>query len=155
MKTAVVYYTRFGHNAIIAEAAAQELGAPSVRIETVLQYGYAMMGFHSFFNLDMRLKPVRTDFRDCGLVLLCTPVWAWKPASPARTFLKAAKLPARLAVCFSTKGGPTQRAQEKLGQLLAGRGLTVVAYGEIDIRPGDRERLRREAREFARRAQDA
>jgi hypothetical protein len=154
VKASVVYYTRFGHNAVIAATVAAELAADIRRVETVRQYGFAMMGFHSFFNLDMKLKPMATDLADRDLVVLCTPIWAWKPASPARTFLKAARLPARLAVCFSTAGGPTLRAQEKIGQLLAGRGVTVVAYGEIDTRPGDEEQLRQGARAFARRVRD-
>ncbi|MFO7638446.1 MAG: hypothetical protein R6X14_03955 [bacterium] len=151
MKAAVVYYTRFGHNEVIAEAMAAELAAPRTRIETTRQYGYAVMGFRSYFNLGMRLRPMPTDFAECGLLVLCTPIWAWKPAPPARTFLKRAKLPPRLAVCFSTGGGPTLRAQEKVRQLLADRGVAVVAFGEIDTRPGDEEQLRQAARAFAHR----
>lgn len=148
MKATVVYYTRFGHNAVIAGEVAARLGAGLVRIETTRQYGYALMGMHSFLNLDMRLRPMRTDFRDDELLVLCTPIWAWKPAPPARTFLKRAQLPPRLAVCFSTGGGPTLRAQEKLNQLLAGRDVSVAAFGEIDSRVGEEE-LRVRAREFA------
>jgi len=148
VKATVVYYTRFGHNAVIARAIAEKLAAGLERIETTRQYGFAQMGMRSFLNLDMRLRPMRTDFREDELLVLCTPIWAWKPASPARTFLKRAHLPPRLAVCFSTGGGPTLRAQEKLDQLLAGRGVAVTAFGEIDSRVGEEE-LRARACEFA------
>ena len=43
------------------------------------------------------------------------------------------------------------RAQEKLKQLLAGRGVEITAFAEINTKAGDDEYLRCEAREFARR----
>ncbi len=149
MKTVVAYYTRFGHNTTIAEAMADALGAELRRLETPRRYGYPVMGFLSTFNVRMKLEATDLDFSDYDLVVLCTPIWAWKPAPPARTFLRDARLPRRLAVCFSTGGGPTQRAQEKVLQDLSGRGIEVVAFGEIRTDKAADEQLREEARRFA------
>ena len=47
MKATVVYYTRFGHNTMIAETIAKELGAGVRRIETPRDFSYPAMGFCS------------------------------------------------------------------------------------------------------------
>jgi len=148
----VIYYTRFGHNKVIAEEVAKELGAEIRRIETPREHGYAIMGFCSYFNIRMAIKPMNLDFKGADLVVLCCPVWAWKPAPPARTFLLSAGLGGRkLAVCFSTRTGPPLRAQEKLKQLVARRKANLVALGDIDTSAEDPEYLRTEARRFAER----
>jgi hypothetical protein len=150
VKAVVVYYTRFGHNRVIAEAIALELGAEVRRIATPKEYGYPYMGFASTFNVKMAIEPMNLEFRGVDLVVLCSPVWAWKPAPPARTFLREAKLDGRkLAVCFSTGGGPSLRAQERIKQDLAGRKIEITAFGEISTEKADEENLRREARAFA------
>ncbi|MBN2536936.1 hypothetical protein JXB37_01525 [candidate division WOR-3 bacterium] len=150
MKTAVVYYTRLGHNAVIAGEVAAALGAELHRIETPRLPGYPAMGGASFFNIPMKIRPMELDFCGYDLLVLCAPIWAWKPAPPARTFLRNARLPKRLAICFSSGGDPSQRAQEKTRQLLAGRDVELVAFGEISLQLApDDDALRREARLFA------
>lgn len=151
MKTAVVYYTRFGHNTIIAGELARQMEAELHRIQTRRQYGFLVMGFLSSANVRMKILPMELDFGGYDLVALCTPIWAWKPAPPARAFLSDARLPRRLAVLFSTTGAQILRAQEKVDQLLEGRETEVVAYGDIDTRNATDEDLRAGARRFAQR----
>lgn len=152
MKIAVVYYTRFGHNTVIAEEVASVLGAELHRIETPKQHSFPVMGGCSFLNIRMRIRPMELDFSEYDLVVLCAPIWAWKPAPPARTFLRDARLPRRLAICFSSGGDPSQRAQEKARQLLSDRDVKLEAFGEISLqRAPSEDELRREARLFAER----
>lgn len=151
MKAAVVHYTRFGHNNVIARTVAETLGAEQFRIEIPGNPSFPRMGFCSMFNVNMKINPMPLDFSNFDLVVLCTPIWAWKPAPPARTFLREAKLPRKLAVNFSTGGGPIQRAEEKLRQLLEGRGIEVVAVGEISTDKNDEDYLKAEAKAFAER----
>ncbi len=150
MKPLVVFYTRFGHNITIAETIARELGADLRRIQTPRQPSYPVMGACSYFNIPMRILPIDYDVSAYDPVVLCTPIWAWKPAPPAREFLKRADLGGkRLAVCFSTRGGPTQRAQEKVCQLIGHCRGRVFAFGEIPTQAEDPEMLKAEARAFA------
>jgi hypothetical protein len=154
MKTAVVYYSRLGHNTVIAGEVARVLGAELHQIETPKKPSYPVMGGSSFFNIRMRIVPMELDFAGFDLLVLCAPIWAWKPAPPARTFLRSARLPKRIAVCFSSGGDPSQRAQEKTRQLLAGRDVELAAFGEISLQQApDDDALRREARLFAERLQ--
>ena len=151
MKAAVVHYTRFGHNDVIAKAIAERLEAEQFRIEIPGKPSFPVMGFCSMFNVRMRIKPMKTDFSNFDLVVLCTPIWAWKPAPPTRVFLGEAKLPRKLALSFSTGGGPIQRAEEKMRQLLTGRDIEIVAVGEINTDKKDEEYLKAEAKAFAER----
>jgi hypothetical protein len=107
------------------------------------------MGYCSTFNVKMRIKPMPLDFFGFDLVVLCVPIWAWKPAPPGRTFLREANLPERIAVNFSTTGAQILRAQEKVGELLKGRGVEVIAFGDIDTRNATEDDLRDGARRFA------
>ncbi len=150
MKAVVVYYTRFGHNKAIAETVARELGADLRRIETPREHGYAVMGFCSFFDIRMAIRPMDFDLKGVELVVLCCPVWAGKPAPPARAFLADARLEGRrLAVCFSSGGGSSARARDKVRHLLAGRNVNLVACGDVTIGPGDEAALRVAATGFA------
>lgn len=152
MKPLVVFYTRFGHNITIAETVARVLGAPLRRIQIPNQPPFLVMGAYSSMNLRMKIMPMDLDVSAFDTVVLCTPIWAWKPAPPAREFLRLANIEGkRLAVCFSTTGGPTQRAQEKICQLLKGRDAHVFAFGEIPTQAQDPEFLKSEARAFAER----
>jgi len=149
MTSAVIYYTRFGHNEVIARAVAGELGAEMRRIETPKEHGYPWMGFTAFFNIRVGIKPMDFDLSGFDCVVLCTPIWAFRPAPPARTFLRKARLPAKLAVCFSTGGGSSVKAQEFISRDLAGRGVTITAFGEINTDKVSEDALLQAAREFA------
>jgi len=151
MKTAVVYYTRYGHNKVIAEAIAQELGAEQRQVRTPKEHGFLSMGFCSAFNVHMRIEPMDLDFSAFDTVVICAPIWAGKPAAPVYTFLRDAKLDGRkLAFCFSTGGGSSQRAQDKVKRDLASRKVEIVGFGEINTREEDEGKLRQEAGAFAR-----
>ncbi len=150
MKPLVVFYTRYGHNITIAEAIARELGAELRRIQTAKQHPFMVMGACSSMNIPMRIMPMDLDVSAFDPIVLCAPIWAWKPAPPAREFLKRANLEGkRLAVCLSTGGGSSARAQAFVGKLAAGRGAQVLAFGEIQTQSEDRESLVRDARSFA------
>jgi len=152
MKTAVVYYTRFGHTTVIAEEIGRVLDAEVRQVDTPKhKHSYPWMGFASSMNVRMKLKPADLDFSGFDLLVLCTPIWAWKPAPPGREVLREGKLPSKLAVCFSKAGSPTQRAQEKVRQMLEDREVEVVAFGEIVTDKVSDDDLRREARLFAER----
>jgi len=150
MKTAVVYYTRFGHTAKVAEAMAESLGAEKRRIEPVKEYGFFGMGFRSAFNVRMKLKPMDLDFSGFDRVVLCTPVWAGRPACPARTFLRDAKLEGRqLAVLFCVAGSEIDRAIEVVRAAAARKHMELVATERVVTKDTTDEQLESEARAFA------
>lgn len=150
MKTAVVYYSRFGTTRTVATALAQELGAEVREIKAVRECGFMGMGFRSVFGIRMPIRPMNLDFGGVDRVVLCTPIWAGKPANPARTFLQEAKIEGKkLAVAFTTGGGETGPALEAVRKLVAGKGVEVTLLGAIVTRGKDEQKLRAEGKELA------
>lgn len=150
MRAAVVYYSRYGTTRTVARAIAAELGAEVREIKAVRECGFLGMGFRALFGIRMPIRPMDLDFAGADRIVLCTPIWAGKPANPVRTFLEEARLTGkRLAIVFTTGGGKTGRGLETVRELVAGKGVEVTRSGVIVTRTKDEEKLRAEARRFA------
>jgi len=146
-----VYYSRFGTTRKIATAVAEELGAEAREIQAVRECGFLGMGFRSVFGIRMPIRPMDLDFTGVDRIILCTPIWAGRPANPVRTFLQDAKVEGvKLHVLFSTGGGETGPALETVRKLLAGKKVEVALLGAIVTRKKDEAQLRAEAKELAR-----
>jgi flavodoxin len=149
-RTVVVYYSRFGATAIVAQTLARELVAESREIRARKRLSWLAMGFGSVFNLRYRIEPMDYDFTRCGLVVLCAPIWAGKPACHLMTFLDAARLTGtRSALVFTTSGGEVDRTVDAMKGILEARGSQVVASESIATRRVPEDILRARAREFA------
>lgn len=126
MRTVVVYYTRFGHTRALAEELARHLDAELREIRGAREHGYPVMALGAIFNKRFRIEPMDLDFADAELVVLCTPIWAGKPACPTRTFLRDANLKGRrVAVALSTSGHELARAPQAIERALAVQGARV------------------------------
>lgn len=152
MKTVVVYYSRFGTTRTVATALAGELGAEAREIRAARECGFLGMVFRSIFDIRMPIRPMDLELSGVDRIVLCTPIWAGRPANPVRTFLREAKIEGkRLLVLFTTGGGETGPALEAVRKLVSGKNVEVVLLGEIVTRKKDEARLRAEAQELARR----
>jgi hypothetical protein len=149
-RTVVVYYSRFGATATVAQALARELVAESREIRARKRLSWLAMGFGAVFNLRFPIEPMDFDFTHCGLVVLCAPIWAGKPACHLMTFLDAARLAGtQSALLFTTWGGGVERTVEAMKGILEARGSQVVASESIMCRKVPEDILRARAREFA------
>jgi hypothetical protein len=145
-----VYYSRFGATATVAQALARELASESREIRARTRHSWLAMGFGALFNLRYRIEPMDFDFTGCGLVVLCSPIWASKPACHVMTFLDAARLAGtRSALVFTTWGGDVERTVDAMKGILEARGSHVVASDSIPCRKVPEDILRARAREFA------
>jgi len=154
MRAVVVYYSRFGHTAKVAAALAQELGAEVRRIEETKQRSFMAMGWGAITNARFKLKPMDLDLSGCDTVVLCTPIWAGRPACPARTFLHDARLAGkRVHLLISTSGGEIDRPVEIVAGDLARQNATVGAAARVITSLGKKEttdeELRQAGRDFA------
>ena len=100
MKTLVVYYSRKGHTAQIAELIAKELGAD---IDIIVDKkdrgglpGWLGAGKESMKDIPANLEEPKCDPAGYGLVVIGSPIWAGKISTPARAYLRryAGKFPA-------------------------------------------------------------
>jgi multimeric flavodoxin WrbA len=154
VKAAVVYYSRYGHTAKVAEALAQELGAETRRIEETKLRGFLSMGRGSVTNARFEIKPMDLDLSGCDTVVLCTPIWAGKPTCPARTFLHDARLDGKkVHLLISTGGGEIDKPVAIIADDLVKKNATVGATGRVITKLGSKEtldeELRKAGREFA------
>ncbi|MBC7093710.1 hypothetical protein H5T53_06885 [Candidatus Bipolaricaulota bacterium] len=150
MTTVVVYYTRFGSTAKVAQALAAELGAEVREIKAVREHGFVGMGFRSLLNLHMPIQPMNLDFSGVDRIVLCTPVWAGKPACPVRAFLRKADLKGkRLAVLFSTWGGEIDQAIRAIKADVVRQGAEVGPVDKVVTKGLSDAQLREAGRGFA------
>ena len=149
-RTVVVYYSRFGATATVAQTLARELLSESREIRARKRLSRLAMGFGSVFNLRYRIEPMDFDFTHYGLVVLCAPIWAGKPACHLMTFLDAARLTnTRSALVFTTTGSDVERVVDAMKSILEARGSQVIASESIMCRKVPEDILRARAREFA------
>jgi len=154
MKAVVVYYTRFGHTTKVAEALARELGAEVRRIEETKQRSFMAMGWASTTNARFEIKPMNLDLSGCDTVVLCTPIWAGKPACPARTFLRDARLDGKkVHLLISSGGGEIDKPVAVIAADLAKKNATVGATARVITVLGKKDstdaELEQAGREFA------
>ncbi len=160
LRAVVVYYSRFGHTAKVAEVLAQELGAEVRRIEETRQRGYPGMAWGAIIGACFKLKPMDMAFLGFDLLVLCTPIWAARPACPARTFLRDARIEGKpVAVLISTASGETGKALEIISRDLARKNARIITSNKVMTCKGNGEptddELRQAARDFARKVKGA
>jgi len=150
MKTAVVFYTRFGHTRTLAHEIAHQLGAELREIKGTREPGYSAMALGAVFNSHFRIEPMDLDFSAFELVVLCTPIWAGKPACPTRTFLRDAHLQGRrVAVALSTAGDELAMAPQSIERALARQGARLEYATHTAMQDVQEEKLRAAGRRIA------
>lgn len=101
MKALVVYYSFSGTTRRMAEAIAQETGAdlaeirPKTSIETRDDINRLIQARDPF-----EVEPLDRNLGDYDLILMGTPVWAFNPAMPFKSFLKQAALKGKMVAPF-------------------------------------------------------
>jgi flavodoxin len=99
MKTLVVYYSRNGHTAQVAEMIAKELGADTEVITDKKKRkglsGWLGAGKESMKDIPANIEEPKCDPGGYGLVVIGSPIWAGKISTPVRTYLRkyAGKFP--------------------------------------------------------------
>ncbi len=153
MRTAVVYYTRFGHTAVVAHELAVRLAADLFQIEEARTYTFPELG-RAVFICHFDIKPMRLDYTDYRQLVLCTPLWMREPACPARTFLRDARMGGvKVAVLFSSISGDINHAAETVAGYLAHQNVDLGITGSVLTGKTTDDELRRAAGDFAARLQ--
>ena len=131
MKSLVVYYTRTGTAKFVAETVAAELGSDVEEIVDLKKragtLGWISAGKDASGEKLTEIAPAKRDPADYDLVVLGTPVWAWRPTPALRTYLKQNDLSGKKVAVFLTSDGNPKEALERTKALLPN--ATVV--GEL------------------------
>jgi len=151
MKTTVVYYTRFGHSAVVARELAERLSGELVQIEEARSYPIPELA-RAVVICHFEIKPMNLDYSGYDRLVLCTPIWMQHPACPARTFLRDARLSGpEIDVVFLSISGSIAEATEVVADYLSKQGIRLHLTGSILTGKTADEELRRAADDFARR----
>jgi len=142
MKTAIVYYSRTGATAMLADALAKRLHAEAGAIHCPRYRAgalrYLLAGYDSVKGRLPEIQSPVLDLAACDVVLIGTPIWTSHPSLPARAFLASRPmLPMRTAL-FLTYGGhsPPETAIEELAALLPHPPVASLALKHEDILNG-------------------
>ena len=149
--TVVVYFSRFGATAVVAREIARELGAEVREIRATRRQSWLAMGWGAMFNIRYPIEPMDTDLSGAGAVVLCSPIWAGKPACQVMTFLDSARLAGtRSAVVFTTWGMDLARASAGVREVLQEHGSQPVGCQPVVVRGVGEESLRTASRAVGR-----
>jgi flavodoxin len=122
VKSLVVYYTRTGTAKFVAETVAAELGSDVEEVVDLKKregkLGWLSAGKDASGEKLTEIAPAKRVPADYDLVILGTPIWAWRPTPAIRTFLNQNDLSGKKVALFFTSDGNPKQAVEKTKALL-------------------------------------
>lgn len=111
MKTLVVYFSQTGNTEKIAQKVAEATGADIELLETVSPYtgNYQKIVADAQDEVERDfqrpIKPLKHNVKDYGRIVVGTPTWWYKMASPVLTFLSTTDFHGKVVVPFMTNAG--------------------------------------------------
>jgi len=106
MKILVVYYSRTGNTARLAQAIATELNADIIELKETTKrsgiIGYMKAGFAAMTHKQANLLPINKKIEEYDLIILGTPVWAFTAPPPVATFINENKTKIKKLATFAT-----------------------------------------------------
>ena len=135
----VVYYSRTGNTAAVAEgmARASEGDLEAIQVLTPRRglFGYLFSGFEATMRRAGAILPPKLKPQDYDLVLIGSPIWSSAVSSPVRAYLIrfANSLPA-VGFFVTSGGGDDDAALAQMAELAGKRPLAVLGLREQDLR---------------------
>jgi flavodoxin len=133
LKSLVVYYTRTGNAKFVAETIAAELGSDIEEIvdlkKRVGKLGWISAGKDSTQEKETQIAPTTRIPQDYDLIVIGTPIWAWRPTPAIRTYISKNDFSGKKVALFFTMDSNLKQAVEKTKALIP----NVDFVGEIGI----------------------
>ncbi len=150
MKTAVVYYSRFGSTAKVARALGKALGAEVHPLELAQRCSILGLMIRTALGKSVRLAPLKLDWQGLDRLVLCAPIWGGLPANPALSFLRASPLKGKVvAILFTCGGGSLAQAKTRVAGILAEQGAQLGPVEAVNTRKARDADLEAKALAFA------
>ncbi len=146
MKVLVVFYSRSGNTravgrqvAAMLDAAVEEIQDPANRKGLV---GFLRSGFEGVREKPAKIRPPVEAVSKYDLVVIGTPIWAGKLASPMRAYLNQVRgrLP-KVAFFCTSGGGGYQAVLDAMAQLAAAPSVASVELKQVEVKSGDLDEL--------------
>lgn len=123
LKSLVVYYTRTGNTKFGAETVAAELGSDIEEIVDLKKragkLGWLSGGKDSMQQKETPIAPTKLLPADYDLIIIGTPIWAWRPTPAIRTYIAKNYLSGKKVALFFTLDSDLKQAVQKTKALLS------------------------------------
>lgn len=133
MKSLVVYYSRTGNAKFVAETVAAEMGSDIEEIVDLKKregkLGWMSAGRDATGGRETLIKPTTKVPADYDLIIVGTPVWAWRPSAAIKTYLGKNDLSGKKVALFFTMDNALRQAVEKTKALAP----NAVFIGELAL----------------------
>lgn len=146
MRTLVLYYSFTGITRRISQSLAKELGADIVEL-TCKAYTYGFLGGlrQAWDVLIGGAPPIEVPKQaneDYDLIIVAGPVWAARPATPIRSFVKHLKPANQKFALFLTCGGaskqyPGEKALDEIANEMPASPIATALFKNTDIEGED------------------
>ena len=106
MKSLIVYYSRYGNTARVADVLLDALRTKGEANIAEIEYRESRQNllqrtFYRFFPMFVKLAPIKSDLREYDLLSVGIPVWGGRPSAPVTKYLLLAKGGVgKKALCF-------------------------------------------------------
>jgi flavodoxin len=141
MKTLIVYYSRSGNTAKVANAVAEELGGDVDEIVDVKNragfFGYLSAAWDTIFNNETDIEPLEKRPADYDLVVIGTPIWNWKVPAPTRAFFGELAGRVRRAAVFCTGDNGESPVLAAMAELLGRKPIESQHFTEKSVSDGN------------------
>jgi len=140
MNSLVVYYSRSGNTAKVAEVIAEELGGDTEEIIDIKSragfFGYLSAAWDTIFKNETDIEPLEHRPAEYDLVVIGTPIWNWKVPAPTRAFFDVLNGRVRRAAVFCTGDNGESPVLVQMAELLGRKPIERAAITEKSVRDG-------------------
>jgi flavodoxin len=131
MATCIIFHSYSGITRAIAEKVQKACGGDLIEVKSRKSYNklsvYAIGGRRAMSGESDPIEPETIDVSAYELLVIGTPVWAWRATPAINAAISALKnCEGKKAVIFATCGSSAGEALTILAQILSAKGVTVV-----------------------------
>jgi len=139
MKTLIVYYSRSGTTRAVARRLGELLGGDVEEIRDMRSrkgaIGFMRSGFEALGKRKTAIVLPASNPKDYDLVVVGTPIWAGRIASPMRAYLNQMQGAIPCCACFCTSGGGGYAsALEEMVELVGCRKCATLELTEKQVK---------------------
>jgi flavodoxin len=148
MKTSIIYYSYSGITRGIAEKIQKACGGDLIEVTSKEHYSkltaYTLGAYRAMKEECDPIEPETIDVSLSDLIVIGTPVWAFKPTPAINAAIATLKgCNGKNAVIFVTCGGSAKDTLPIMKKALEAKGVTVVGQGVLTQKEiGDEQKIK-------------
>ena len=145
----IIYYSRSGNSRIVADTLTEHLACPVENIKSTKNregfLGVFTCVLDQLLDRDDILEPLKTDPKNFNPIILVTPVWVGKLASPARTCIKQPAFAGKdIYLVITYNGSLTEEKEKVLKEEISAQGITLKGIYKIITKEKTEDEMKEE-----------